>query len=58
MSFTNSPNMNLPIPTVGGEPGPNYATDVNSSLTLVDGTIIPQDMVFKSLLLDLISMPL
>jgi len=36
MSYINSPNMNLPIPTVGTEPGPNYAQDVNSSLTLID----------------------
>jgi hypothetical protein len=36
MSFVLSPNMNLSIPTVGQEPGPNYALDVNSSLTLVD----------------------
>lgn len=36
MSFINSPNMNLPIPVVGNEPGPTYAEDVNNSLTLVD----------------------
>lgn len=36
MAVTNSPNMNLPIPVVGVEPGPQYATDVNSSLTIVD----------------------
>lgn len=28
--------MNLPIPGVGTEPGPDYATDVNNSLTIVD----------------------
>lgn len=28
--------MNLPIPVVGGEPGPDYAQDVNNSLTLLD----------------------
>lgn len=33
---TISPNMQLPIPTVGQEPGPTYATDVNSALTLID----------------------
>lgn len=33
---TTSPNMNLVIPTVGQEPGPTYAYDVNSSLTLID----------------------
>lgn len=36
MALTYSPNMNLPIPTVGQEPGPEYATDINNSLTLVD----------------------
>lgn len=36
MPINNSPNMNLPIPTVGQEPGPQYATDVNNCLTLVD----------------------
>lgn len=29
--------MDLPIPAVGTEPGPQYATDVNNCLTLVDG---------------------
>ena len=28
--------MNLPIPGVGNEQGPNYANDVNTSLTLID----------------------
>jgi hypothetical protein len=37
MAVTNSPNMTLPIPTVGTEQGPDYALDVNASLTLVDG---------------------
>lgn len=36
MSYTVSPNMNLPIPDVGIEPGPDYADDVNNALTLVD----------------------
>lgn len=36
MAFILSPDMNLPIPVVGGEPGPDYAKDVNNSLTLVD----------------------
>lgn len=31
-----SPNMNLPVPIVGLDAGPQYATDVNSCLTLVD----------------------
>lgn len=37
MSVTNSPNMFLPIPTVGNEPGPDYAFDVNAALTIIDG---------------------
>lgn len=37
MSYNLSPNMNLPIPVVGNEPGPNYAQDINNSLTLIDG---------------------
>lgn len=36
MSFIITPNMSLPIPTVGSEPGPQYATDVNNSLNLID----------------------
>jgi len=35
-NITNSPNMSLPIPVVGVENGPQYATDINSSLTIVD----------------------
>lgn len=31
-----SPNMSLPIPNVGIAPGPDYATDVNNSLTTID----------------------
>src|SRR5271165_1505536 len=34
--FNISPNMNLPIPTVGVDPGPDWASNLNSSLTLVD----------------------
>ncbi len=34
--FNNSPNMNLPIPTVSVAPGPQWASYLNSSLTLVD----------------------
>lgn len=37
MANTISPNMNLIIPGVGTEAGPTYATDINSSLTLIDG---------------------
>lgn len=36
MATTLSPNMSLPIPTVGQEAGPDYASDVNSSLTILD----------------------
>lgn len=36
MNSTLSPNMNLIIPTVGQEPGPLYASDINASLTLID----------------------
>lgn len=34
--FNLSSNMNLPIPVVGVAPGPEYATNVNNALTLVD----------------------
>lgn len=36
MSFTISPNMNLIIPTVGSQPGPLYATDIDNSLIILD----------------------
>lgn len=36
MATIPSPNMNLPIPVVGQEAGPDYAQDVNNSLTIVD----------------------
>lgn len=36
MSYINSPNMNLPVPVVGSEAGPQYATDVNNSLNIID----------------------
>lgn len=36
MSIIISPNMNLPVPVVGQEPGPQYATDVNNSLNIID----------------------
>lgn len=36
MASTLSSNMNLIIPTVGQEPGPTYAFDLNASLTLID----------------------
>ncbi len=33
---TTSPNMNLNIPVVGVDPGPQYATDINSCLNIID----------------------
>jgi hypothetical protein len=33
---TISPNMNLVVPAVGSTPGPQWASDLNSSLTLID----------------------
>jgi len=36
MAINISPNMNLPVPGVGTEDGPQYATDVNNCLTLID----------------------
>ncbi len=36
MSSIISSNMSLVIPSVGSEPGPDYAFDVNASLTLID----------------------
>lgn len=37
MAFTIlTPNMNLSVPIVGQEAGPQYATDINSCLTLID----------------------
>lgn len=37
MPINYSPNMGLPVPAVGTTAGPDYATDVNSSLTVIDG---------------------
>ena len=31
-----SANMNLPIPVVGQDPGPDYADNINNSLTIID----------------------
>lgn len=33
---TNTPNMGLPVPGVGVTDGPDYATDINTSLTIID----------------------
>lgn len=35
-NYTLSPNMSLPVPTIGVETGPDYATDINNSLSLID----------------------
>lgn len=31
-----TPDMNLPVPAVGIEPGPDWATDINNCLTIID----------------------
>lgn len=36
MSVVVSPNMNLPVPVVSQEPGPQYASDVDNCLGLID----------------------
>lgn len=36
MPYTLSPNMNLILPTVGQEPGPTWASDLNTSLSILD----------------------
>lgn len=36
MATTMTPNMNLSLPGVGTEPGPDYASEVNSSLSTID----------------------
>lgn len=35
-NFTTSPNMNLTIPTVSVDPGPDWASNINASLTAID----------------------
>jgi hypothetical protein len=37
MATNPTPNMDLPVPTVGVESGPQWAADVNSCFTLIDG---------------------
>jgi hypothetical protein len=37
MSTTSSTNMSLPIPVVGQESGPQWATDLNNCMTIIDG---------------------
>lgn len=36
MPTNTSPNMGMPVPVVGQESGPQYATDINNSLTIID----------------------
>lgn len=48
-NVTISPNMNMPIPVVGTDPGPDWANNLNSSLSILDqhnhtpgyGSLIP-----------------
>lgn len=35
-NYTTTPNMNLLIPTVGVDPGPDYANNVNADFTILD----------------------
>lgn len=35
-NFVLSPNMSLPVPVVGVDPGPDYATNLNNSLSIID----------------------
>lgn len=37
MSTIVTPNMQLPVPVVGSESGPQYATDINNCMTILDG---------------------
>lgn len=34
---TTSPNMNMPVPTVGEDPGPDWATNYDACLSVIDG---------------------
>ncbi len=36
MSTITSPNMSLPVPVVGSESGPQYATDINNCMAIID----------------------
>lgn len=36
-NFTTSPNMGLTIPSVGIDPGPDWANNINASLSVLDG---------------------
>lgn len=35
-NFILSPDMNLPIPVIGTDPGPDWASNINGSLTIID----------------------
>ncbi len=37
MPVTITPNMNLTVPVTGSEPGPDWANDLNASLSTIDG---------------------
>lgn len=37
MSSTLTPNMNLVVPTVGNQPGPDYANNINGDMGIIDG---------------------
>lgn len=37
MAIVLTPNMNLPVPVVGQEAGPQYATDINGCMSILDG---------------------
>ncbi len=36
MAIVSSPNMNLPVPVVGNEAGPQYAIDINACMAAID----------------------
>lgn len=36
-NVTISPNMGMPVPNVGVDPGPDWANNINSSLSIIDG---------------------
>jgi hypothetical protein len=36
MAIVTSPNMNLPVPVVGSEPGPDWANQINNCMSIID----------------------
>jgi microcystin-dependent protein len=36
-NFISSPNMSLPLPVIGVDPGPDYASNQNAAFTILDG---------------------